>query len=346
MFLKPGLKRKAAFVTILIIVFLFMFDVWHTFCRPFAITKDEFYIVKKGATIRTVAEDLQKIGYIRNSSYFVYYALLKGIAGQLKAGEYRISPRMNAHYLLQEMIAGNVVLHSMIVIEGWTFKQAIEAIKNNEYLLKELDYSDIEQIPQQLGFTAQHMEGRIYPDTYSFIRGTTDTEFLQRAWNNMEKKLKQEWENRTTDILLTTPYEALILASIIEKETGVDSERNVISAVFNNRLKKGMRLQSDPTVIYGLGEHFDGDIKYRDLRKDTPYNTYTRNGLPPTPIALPGLASIRAALHPADADVLYFVARGDGSHQFSRTLEEHNHAVRQYQKRKRALKRNPVGDGR
>lgn len=340
-------KISTQFKVLLILIFIAAFafiavvvDFAYALYKPFDINEPDFYVVKKGATIKYVAQELEEKGYIRRSFYFIYYTMFKGVTNQLKAGEYHITLGMNAHDLLEEMIAGNVVLRSMTLIEGWTFRQAMNAIEGNQYLVKELDYNDVDRVSLQLGFSEQHPEGKIYPDTYSFPRGTTDAEFLRRAWNIMQERLQQEWEKRDLDTPLKTAYDALILASIIEKETAVADERDVIAAVFINRLKKRMRLQTDPTVIYGLGENFDGDIKYRDLRKDTPYNTYTRSGLPPTPIALPGLASIRAALHPAKTDALYFVARGDGSHQFSKTLEEHNHAVGQFQKRRRSSKKS------
>ena len=195
------------------------------------------------------------------------------------------------------------------------------------------------EIMTALGYPDQHPEGLFFPDTYAFPKGTSDIEFLQRAYKMMQTQLQKEWDNRAPDLPITSSYEALILASIIEKETGAAHERPLIASVFTQRLRKKMRLQTDPTVIYGLGESFDGNIRYRDLKKDTPYNTYLRRGLTPTPIALPGLDAIRAAVHPADSEALYFVSKGDGTHYFSNTLEEHNKAVSKYQLKGKKPKR-------
>jgi UPF0755 protein len=221
------------------------------------------------------------------------------------------------------------------VVEGWTFQQLLDALRENEAIRQTLTDRDGAAIMAQLGKPDLHPEGQFAPDTYRFPRGTSDLEFLRRAHNTLQEWLDSAWRERAEDLPYDSAYDALIMASIIEKETGLASEREAIAGVFVRRLKRTMRLQTDPTVIYGMGSAYNGNIRRADLRRDTPYNTYTRHGLPPTPIALPGRESLHAALHPAEGDALYFVAKGDGSHQFSATLEEHLDAVRLYQLRRR-----------
>jgi UPF0755 protein len=216
-------------------------------------------------------------------------------------------------------------------VEGWTFRQLLSALRRHEAVRDTLDGLSDEAIMARLGYPGKHPEGRFLPETYQFPRGTSDLEFLRRAYDGMQRALAAAWQGRAEDLPLDSPHEALVLASIVEKETGLASERARIAGVFVRRLRRGMRLQTDPTVIYGLGEAFDGNLRRRDLAADTPYNTYTRAGLPPTPICLPGKAAIEAVMHPAHGTSLYFVARGDGSHQFSDTLEAHNRAVQKYQ---------------
>jgi UPF0755 protein len=217
------------------------------------------------------------------------------------------------------------------LIEGQTFKEMLALIRTNDNLVHILDGAGAQEIMTRLGHAGENPEGRFLPDTYHFPQGTTDLSFLQRAYNAMEHCLAEQWAKRDAGLPLNSPYEAVTLASIVEKETGLAEERPRIAGVFIRRLQKGMRLQTDPTVIYGLGKRFDGDLRASDLRADTPYNTYTRDGLPPSPIAMPGIASIRAVLHPAKGDALYFVAKGNGSHYFSRTLKEHEDAVQKFQ---------------
>jgi UPF0755 protein len=289
------------------------------------------FIVEPGASFKQLSGRLVNAGVIDDGFYFSVMARLRGDARQIQAGEYHLNAAMKPHDMLDMLVQGEVIQHSLTVVEGWTFRQMMAAIANNRVLNHELTTLSDEEIMARLGWPDTHPEGRFMPDTYQFTRGTTDIKFLQRAYRAMESALAEAWENRAENLPLKTPYEALILASIIEKETAVPDERRAIAGVFVRRLQKGMRLQTDPTVIYGLGERYDGNIRKRDLLKDTPYNTYTRKGLPPTPIALPGRASIEAALDPQDGDALYFVARGDGSHHFSATFEQHNKAVRKYQ---------------
>lgn len=297
------------------------------------------YEVTPGRSVRAIANDLESRGVIDNAWYLEWLARRSGVASRLRAGEYHIASGTLPEAFLQLLVSGRVVQHNLTIVEGWTFQQMLEAVRAHPILVQTLRDLSPREIMTELGHPDEHPEGRFLPDTYHFPRGTTDRAFLSRAYNALEQTLARAWPQRAEGLPLKTPYEALILASIIERETGVVEERTRIAGVFVRRLQKGMRLQTDPSVIYGIGAGFDGDIRTRDLRTDTPYNTYTRHGLPPTPIALPGAAAIHAALHPADGDELYFVSKGDGSHQFSATLEEHNRAVRQYQLRR------PSGNG-
>jgi UPF0755 protein len=250
---------------------------------------------------------------------------------RVRAGEYQLESGQTPDDLIEVFVSGSSIQYSFTVIEGWSFRQMLDAMARDPIIEHQLEDKTNEEIMRLIGYPDQHPEGMFFPDTYRFPKGTSDIEFLRRAYQVMQQHLEREWNQRENDLPLKSSYEALILASIIEKETGAGFERPLIAGVFTERLKRNMRLQTDPTVIYGLGESFDGDIRFRDLKKDTPYNTYLRAGLTPTPIALPGLDSIRAALHPAKTKALYFVSKGDGTHHFSETLEEHNAAVKRYQ---------------
>ncbi len=236
--------------------------------------------------------------------------------------------------VLDLLISGRVIQYPITLVEGWTFRQAVAAILANGRFGNDLAGQSDADLMTALGRPGEHPEGRFFPDTYSFPRRTTGVDVLRRALQRMDQVLAEEWAGRADGLPLRTPYEALTLASIIEKETGLVAERPEIGGVFVRRLEQGMRLQTDPTVIYGMGERFDGNIRRADLQEATPYNTYVIPGLPPTPIALPGRAAIHAALHPVPGDSLYFVARGDGGHVFSATLDQHNRAVREYQLRR------------
>lgn len=255
----------------------------------------------------------------------------EGQSSKVQAGEYHIPPGMLPNELLDMLVAGKVVQYSFTLVEGWNTRQLLAALKQNPDITHTLKTEDARQLMQELGLDKQHAEGWFFPDTYHFVRDTSDKALLKRASAAMRTQLDEQWQQRDSGLPYENVYQALIMASIIEKETGVAEERQKISGVFVRRLQKGMRLQTDPTVIYGIGESYDGNIRRKDLRTDTPYNTYTRGGLPPTPIAMPGLAAIHAALHPADGDSLYFVASGGGAHVFSSTLEQHNEAVIKYQ---------------
>ncbi len=294
------------------------------------------YTVKPGSSLMTVANELQQQGLMEHPRYWVWLARWEGNADKIKAGEYAISPQMTPAQLLSLLVSGKVIDYTLTIPEGWTFRQMMKALHQHEKIKKRLVDSNGKLlsnglIMSRLQLPEEHPEGLFYPDTYHFSNQTTDVEFLLRAYRKMKQRLEYEWENRAPALPYKNSYEALIMASIIEKETAVPEEREQIAGVFVRRLNKKMRLQTDPTVIYGLGESFDGNIRKRDLRAKNPYNTYKIKGLPPTPIALPGGDSIYAALHPAAGKTLYFVSRGDGTHQFSETNEAHNAAVRKYQ---------------
>lgn len=284
-----------------------------------------------GMSLRALAEELTSLGVLDHPYYFLTLAFLSGQSRHVKAGEYEIRPDMTPGDLLDKLVRNKAYQHSITIIEGWTFAQLLMALDRDDKLVRTLEGVTPDQLMAALGRAGQHPEGRFFPDTYLFTKGTRDQDILKRAAQAMDRILAEEWRNRAPGLALESPDQALILASIIEKETALSAERAAIAGVFTRRLQLGMRLQTDPSVIYGLGTHFDGDLRRSDLLRDTPYNTYLRKGLPPTPIALPGRASIHAALNPEAGDSLYFVAKGDGSHWFSATLEEHNQAVRHYQ---------------
>lgn len=299
--------------------------------KPLALTGPQIFEVKPGASLGQVANDLKERGLIAYPRYLALWGRLRGAAGQLHVGEYRLEPGMTALALLDQMVKGQVLQYSLTLVEGWSFKQMMQAIRSNGKLQQTLDGVAPDEIMARLGAAGEHPEGRFYPDTYNYPAGMSDLDFLKRAYDAMTVRLEQEWAQREKELPYNSPYEALIMASIIERETAVPEERDEIAGVFVRRLQQGMRLQTDPTVIYGMGDSYDGDIRRNDLLTDTPYNTYTRVGLPPTPIAMPSGEAIHAALHPAAGSSLYFVARGDGTHYFSATLAEHEAAVRIYQ---------------
>ena len=293
--------------------------------------------IARGASYRSIVEQLRATG-ITHASPWYWRALGRelGVEGKLHAGEYALTPGLTPRELLRRMAAGEVLQHQFTIVDGWTFKQVRLALAADAGLAQTLPGMSDEDIAHRLGIEDGHPEGWFLPETYAWIKGESDYDVLGRAHAAMHKAIDRLWNARAPDVLLDSPYQALILASIVEKETGRPDERPLIAGVFMRRLKFGMRLQTDPTVIYGMGDSYRGNIRRDDLEADTPFNTYTRDGLPPTPIALPGLPALEATLHPAPGDALYFVARGDGSHEFSATLDEHNRAVQKYQ-----LHRNP-----
>lgn len=300
--------------------------------QPVVLEQDtELFLVPQGATLRGVAHDLADRRWISSRFLFTVLAYQTHQQEAIKAGEYAITAGMLPADLLALLTSGKSVQFPVTFIPGITFREAVKRVFDSDVFDIELADVSTAELMQRIGIEDDHPEGWLFPDTYLFDRGTSDVEILSRAHRRMREVLDEEWATREQGLPLETPYEALTLASIVEKETGLASERPQIAGVFVRRLRKGMKLQTDPTVIYGMGEDFDGNIRRDDLTRPTPYNTYVIQGLPPTPIALPGREAINAVLHPADGDSLYFVARGDGSHHFSATLDEHNCAVRHYQ---------------
>lgn len=291
------------------------------------------FTIEAGMSVKQLANKMERQGLLENSGYLVWLARWEGATQKIRAGEYQISPDTTPELLIQQLVQGKVNLYPFTIVEGWTFKQLMAAINEQDTFLHTLQTSSPEAVMSAIGWPDEHPEGRFYPETYHFPVGTSDRDFLLRSFLAMKDRLLEEWDHRAIDLPIKTPYEALILASIVEKETAQIDEYAKIAGVFVRRLEKNMRLQTDPTVIYGMGERYKGNIRSRDLKLDTLYNTYTRKGLPPTPIAMPGIKAIQAALHPAEGKELYFVAKGDGSHYFSETLEQHNRAVIKYQLR-------------
>lgn len=288
--------------------------------------------VERGATLRSVARSLHARNVLEHPQVWIGWARTLRRSTQIKAGEYELQPGLTPRGLLDLLSSGQVVLHSITFIEGSTFKEVFAALQAHDAVDVRHANSSAEEVMTALGEPGLHPEGQFFPDTYRFPRGTTDLELLSIARRRMQTELQAAWDARAADLPLASAYEAQILASIIEKETALDSERPQIAGVFVERLRRGMRLQTDPTVIYGMLDRFDGNIRRADLRRDTPYNTYTRAGLPPTPICMPGRDSLRAATQPEITGALFFVAtgEGDGSHYFSKTLAEHDAAVKRY----------------
>lgn len=291
------------------------------------------FTITAGSTLRSASRQIEEAGVAMPAWQFTLLGRALGKAAEIKAGSYQVVEGVTPLKLLEKLTRGDVTQAEIVLLEGWAFRQMRAALDTHAHVRHDTAGLTERQIMETLGAEGA-AEGRFFPDTYLFAKGSSDLEVLKRAYRQMEKLLFKEWEQRQANLPYASPYEALIMASIVEKETGQSQDRAQIASVFINRLKKGMLLQTDPTVIYGLGERFDGNLRKRDLQADGPYNTYTRTGLPPTPIAMPGLASIQATLHPVRTDAYYFVARGDGSSQFSRTLAEHNRAVAKYQLRK------------
>lgn len=289
--------------------------------------------VTKGTSAYSLGRQWQQEGKIKQFYYYQLLLKLKPELRSIKAGNYAISSDMTAVDVLQKLVAGDVVKYQFSVIEGSNIYELLIALQANSDLVHQIDYlQDASAIFAQLQFVEQkHPEGMFYADTYQFIKGDSDLDILKRAHGRLQTVLEEEWAKRADGLPYESPYEALIMASIIEKETAVPAERPEISGVFVRRMAKNMRLQTDPTIIYGLLPEFDGNIRRNDIRNPHPWNTYVHSGLPPTPIAMVGREAIYAAMNPQPGDTLYFVAKGDGSHYFSKTLEEHNRAVRKYQ---------------
>ena len=323
---------KIGFLTILFSIVV-SYVMAHKFLHS-PLEKHFVYTIESGDSLTLVGQKLYELNVLQNPLIWTTYARMYGLTN-IKVGEYEIQQMDTPAQMLQAFVKGEVKQYSLTVVEGWTASQALKAIHAQPKIKKTID--SVAQLPRSdlLPEGIENPEGLFSPDTYQYPAGITDFQFLQRANKDLERILAEEWRSREEGLPYKSAYEALIMASIIEKETGAPEERQDIAGVFVRRMQKGMRLQTDPTIIYGLGDRYQGNIKRKHLKEKTPYNTYVIKGLPPTPIALPGREAIYAALHPAEGKALYFVAMGDGRHYFSETLEEHTAAVRKYQIQKR-----------
>ncbi|QOY92460.1 endolytic transglycosylase MltG [Massilia sp. UMI-21] len=291
------------------------------------------FSINPGSGVAAAAQQMTKAGVPLNPQLFNILARVTGEAARIKAGSYELKPNTSPRRLLSQLVRGEFAQEAVTIVEGWTFRQMRAALAAHDRLRHDTVKLSDEELMKKISSEYTRPEGLFFPDTYLFAKGSSELAIYKQAHQAMLNHLKAAWEGRDPSLPYKTPYEALIMASIIEKETGQKSERNMIAGVFVNRLRTGMMLQTDPAVIYGMGERFAGDIRKKDLQTDTPYNTYMRAGLPPTPISLPGIQSLSAALAPAKTQALYFVSRGDGSSHFSDNLNEHNRAVNQYQRR-------------
>ena len=324
---------RRLFILVILLLLLAMAGAGSYATRPLPLPATPFeFTLKQGSSLKGMAREMRQARLLEQDWAFVWLARLMGKSAQLKAGRYALVHPVSPLELLDILDKGLVVQGQVSVIEGWTFRQLRVALDANPDIAHDTSNLSDTEIMQRIGATENHPEGLFFPDTYHFAPGSSDLAVLKSAYQAMQRHLQEAWATREPGLPLQTPYQALILASIVEKETGTPSDRAMIAGVFVNRLRKGMLLQTDPAVIYGLGKKFDGNLRKRDLLADTAYNTYTRGGLTPTPIALPGRAALQATLHPAQTDALYFVARGDGSSHFSSNLAAHNRAVNQYQK--------------
>ena len=314
--------------------------------RPLRIGDEPFvYTVPSGASITRVARDLEAAGIVESALRLVLQARWSGDAGRIKAGEYALEPGLTPNGLLDLLVEGVVVQYPFTIIEGWTFRELRRRIAESVVLTQTLEGLSDGEVMAKLGHPEMPPEGRFFPETYHFPSGATDLQLLRRAFDAMSGYLESAWARRAADLPLSSPDEALVLASIVEKETGAAEERARIAGVFVSRLRRGMRLETDPTVIYGLGDDFDGNLTKADLKRDTPYNTYTRKGLPPTPIAIASAAAIDAVMAPIEDGSLYFVSKGDGRHVFSSNYDDHRKAVRRYQIRARRSERAAQPEG-
>ncbi|NGY06320.1 endolytic transglycosylase MltG [Solimonas terrae] len=330
-----SLRRLVLLLIILAIGLLY--DGYQQLSAPLRVVDWQTVEITPGDTLGVVIAKFEARHWLpsaRAAIYLKLYVRWQGLGGRIRSGEYGIDPGQNLLGALKLFMSGSTIVHELRIVEGWTFAQALQAIRANAMIRQTLADATTAQIMTAIGQPGVDAEGRFFPDTYRFPKDTSDLTLLKQAFAGMQKALDEEWAQRAPELPYASPDEALTMASIIEKETGAAAERAQIAGVFVRRLRLGMRLQTDPTVIYGLGSAFDGNLRLVDLRADGPYNTYTRAGLPPTPISLPGRASLHAALHPDDGKALFFVSKGDGTHVFSETLEQHEAAVRRYQLKK------------
>ncbi len=315
------------FVVILAVIFYFIYV---AMLSP--LNRDTTVVVYRGDSLRTLSSRLRMKGMQPFPVVFEWYGRLMGDSHMLKAGEYQVSKSDTGRMLLNKIVAGDVLMREFVIIEGWTYKQVLRSLKADPHLKHYLVRMKTPELMKKLKVTYSSMEGLLYPDTYAYTWGDSDIDLIERAYERMQKELNEQWVQRGKDLPYKNAYQALVMASIIEKETAVERERREIAGVLVRRLKIRMRLQVDPTVVYGMNKPYGSKITRKDLKTDTPYNTYTNYGLPPTPIDMPGLASINAALHPADGSTLFYVSKNDGSHQFSDTYIEHKEAVNQWQR--------------
>jgi UPF0755 protein len=290
------------------------------------------FAIEPGSGVNSAVSQITDAGVPVNPTLFIVLARLSGKGGKLKAGHYEIKPGTTPLKLLDQLVRGEFAQESLVIIEGWTFRQMRQAIADHPALKHDTAAWSEQELLAKVAPGYKYAEGLFFPDTYRFAKGASELQVYRQAHAQLLRRLDKAWAARDLSLPYKSPYEALIMASIVEKETGTEADRGLIAAVFINRLKRGMLLQTDPTVIYGIGEKYDGNIRKRDLTTDTPYNTYVHVGLPPTPIALPGASALAAALNPARTDALYFVSRGDGSSHFSSNLDDHNRAVKKYQR--------------
>ena len=333
-FVPKSSKKQLHKISIIFLLFAFftVAYLFRTINLPLLLKADVIYFeVESGNSVARIAHKLAMEDIYEYPQIFSMYARLRGLASSIQAGEYEITKGISAKDFLNMLVTGDIAQYRITLIEGWTLDQALNAIWQSPNIRREIELIDKEGISADLQLDFKSAEGLFFPDTYFYAKGSTDIEILRRANQKMDEVLTEAWTNRLGALPYENPYEALIMASIIEKESGSESERGDIAGVFVRRLELGMRLQSDPTVIYGMGEDYKGDIQREDLRKETAYNTYRIDGLPPTPIALAGMESILASLNPVLSEDLYFVSKGDGTHYFSSTLEEHNAAVNRFQ---------------
>ncbi len=307
--------------------------------QPMQVPQEGFvFEVGKGSSLSKVAFELAQQKILEKPRWLLFSARFSEQGNTILAGEYRLKLTDTPGDLFRQLVTGEVITYSVTLIEGWNYKQSIQFLHRQPKLVKKISIEDQGELLARLGIADRyrHPEGLFFPDTYRYHKGMSDLDILRTAHQRMTDILESEWQRRQDKLPYRSAYEALVMASLVEKETGLDNERQIIAGVFVNRLNYSMRLQTDPTVVYGLGQHYDGNLTRKHLRQQTPYNTYMIKGLPPTPIALPGKEAIYAALNPVLDGSLYFVAKGDGSHQFSNTIEEHNRAVQQYQKNRRS----------
>ncbi|WP_428033835.1 endolytic transglycosylase MltG [Amphritea sp.] len=341
-------KVVVSFVITLVVVIAIAYGGWRSLQSyldtPLNLSQSRTIMVEQGSSFGRVAGQLAAEGVMEKPDWFAFFIRLKKVGHLLKAGEYEIVPGTTPRTLLVQLVEGKIVAYKFTIIEGSTFNQLRDSLKANLQIKQTLDNKSDAELMAALGLADTHPEGMFLADTYQFHRGMSDLDLLKRANALLQSELDKAWQNKADNLPYQSAYDALIMASIVEKETALSSERPTIAGVFVQRLKKGMKLQTDPTVIYGMGARYKGNITRADLRRPTPYNTYTISGLPPTPIAMVGREAIQAALHPESNKWLYFVAKGNGSHQFSATLEEHNKAVKTYQLRRRSDYRSSPGE--